>query len=66
MMRYLLVTKRSFVVCGYCIFTLVSFQNLHLVGVAAMLQSPEKFKDARVGIIICGSNLTEEQMKTWL
>jgi threonine dehydratase len=36
------------------------------VGVAAILQNSQNFKDARVGIIICGSNLTEEQMKIWL
>lgn len=36
------------------------------VGVAAMLHSPESYKDALVGIIICGGNLTEEQMRSWL
>jgi len=36
------------------------------VGVAAMLESPQSFKGARVGIVICGGNLTEDQMKSWL
>jgi len=36
------------------------------VGLAAMLENPQSFKSARVGIIVCGGNLTEDQMKKWL
>lgn len=36
------------------------------VGVAAMLQKPQAFKGALVGIVVCGGNLTHEQMKDWL
>ncbi len=36
------------------------------VGVAAMLQMPQAFKGALVGIVICGGNLTEAQMQAWL
>jgi threonine dehydratase len=36
------------------------------VGVAAMLQKPQAFKGALVGIIVCGGNLTHEQMQEWL
>ncbi len=35
-------------------------------GIAAILQSPQTFKDARVGCVICGGNLTMEQMQAWL
>jgi threonine dehydratase len=36
------------------------------VGVAAILENPEKFKNANVATIICGGNLTDQQMKIWL
>lgn len=36
------------------------------VGVAALLRQPEGFRGRRVGTIICGSNLTAEQMGRWL
>lgn len=36
------------------------------VGVAAMLQMPQAFKGALVGIVVCGGNLTEAQMQAWL
>jgi threonine dehydratase len=36
------------------------------VGIAAILQMPQMFKGALVGVVVYGSNLTEEQMYTWL
>ncbi len=36
------------------------------VGVAALLEHPEKFKGQTVGTIICGSNLTDQQIAEWL
>jgi threonine dehydratase len=36
------------------------------VGVAAILEQPEKFRGSSVATIICGGNLTLEQMKLWL
>ncbi len=36
------------------------------VGIAAMLQTPQTFKGALVGVVVCGSNLTEEQIHAWL
>jgi threonine dehydratase len=36
------------------------------VGVAAILEQSEKFKNKSVATIICGGNLTLEQMKLWL
>ncbi len=36
------------------------------VGVAAILEQPEKFKNVSVATIICGGNLTDQQMKMWL
>jgi len=36
------------------------------VGVAALLEQPERFKGKVIGTIICGSNLTAEQMTAWL
>ena len=35
-------------------------------GIAAMLQAPQTFKGALVGVVVCGSNLTEEQIHAWL
>jgi len=35
-------------------------------GIAAMLQAPHMFKGALVGVVVCGSNVTEEQMRAWL
>ena len=36
------------------------------VGISAILENREIFADKRVATIICGSNLTEKQMKDWL
>ena len=36
------------------------------VGVAALLRDPLAFKGARVGLVLCGGNLTEAQMTAWL
>jgi threonine dehydratase len=36
------------------------------VGVSAILENREMFANKMVATIICGSNLTEEQVKTWL
>ncbi|WP_395662216.1 threonine/serine dehydratase [Aestuariivirga sp.] len=35
-------------------------------GVAAIYAHPDRFRGRRVATILCGSNLTEEQVKTWL
>lgn len=36
------------------------------VGIAAILEHQALFAGKRVGVIICGGNLTEEQIKNWL
>lgn len=36
------------------------------IGIAALLEHPEAFRDELVGTIVCGSNLTGEQMERWL
>ena len=36
------------------------------VGMAALLENPERFQGQRIATIICGSNLTPEQMHQWL
>jgi threonine dehydratase len=36
------------------------------VGIAAMLENKSQWKGKRVATIICGSNLTEHQIKEWL
>ncbi|HEY8312146.1 MAG TPA: threonine/serine dehydratase [Gemmatimonadaceae bacterium] len=36
------------------------------VGVAAILAHPDMFRDQLVGTIVCGGNLTIEQMREWL
>lgn len=36
------------------------------VGIAALLTHPERFRGAHVGTVVCGGNLTLEQMKRWL
>jgi len=36
------------------------------VGIAAILEQPEMFDQQCVGTVICGSNLTKEQMQAWL
>jgi threonine dehydratase len=36
------------------------------VGIAALLEHPEQFAGSRVATIICGGNLTPQQMRTWL
>lgn len=36
------------------------------VGVAAILEQPEMFNQQCIGTIICGGNLTVEQMQAWL
>ena len=35
-------------------------------GVAAVMEYPDLFRDGLVGTIICGGNLTAEQMREWL
>jgi threonine dehydratase len=35
-------------------------------GVAALLMYPERFRGRTVAIVLCGGNLTPEQMATWL
>ena len=35
-------------------------------GLAAILSRPEHFRNRRVATIICGGNLTQEQIATWL
>ncbi|MHB8646021.1 MAG: hypothetical protein ACYDAR_09570 [Thermomicrobiales bacterium] len=37
-----------------------------VVGVAAILEHPALFCDRFVGTIVCGGNLTVEQMHAWL
>jgi threonine dehydratase len=36
------------------------------VGVAAMIEQPERFRGRLVGTTVCGGNLTPEQMRAWL
>ncbi|HLG76926.1 MAG TPA: pyridoxal-phosphate dependent enzyme [Ktedonobacteraceae bacterium] len=36
------------------------------VGVAALLEQPDAFRGKTIGTIVCGSNLTTEQMREWL
>jgi threonine dehydratase len=36
------------------------------VGVAALLENPNRFLGRRVATILCGGNLTPEQMRDWL
>jgi threonine dehydratase len=36
------------------------------VGVAAVLEQPQLFRGRHVGTVICGSNLTPDQMQHWL
>ncbi|MBM3755411.1 MAG: pyridoxal-phosphate dependent enzyme [Acidobacteria bacterium] len=36
------------------------------VGIAAMIENPDRFKSHRTGTIICGGNLTPQQMRDWL
>jgi len=36
------------------------------VGIAAMIESPDRFKSHCTGTIICGGNLTPQQMSDWL
>lgn len=36
------------------------------VGVAAILEQPEKFRGRLVGTTVCGGNLTPQQMREWL
>jgi len=36
------------------------------VGIAAILESKEKFKDQAIATILCGGNMTETQMREWL
>ena len=37
-----------------------------VVGVAAIMESPDLFRGLLVGTIICGGNLTADQMREWL
>lgn len=36
------------------------------VGVAALLEHPERFRGVHVGTVVCGGNVTLEQMRAWL
>ncbi len=36
------------------------------VGVAALLEHPERFRGAHVGTVVCGGNLTPHQLRAWL
>ena len=36
------------------------------VGVAAVMERPDLFRGQLVGTIICGGNLTADQMREWL
>lgn len=36
------------------------------VGIAAILENPNYFKNQTVATILCGGNLTSEQIKLWL
>jgi threonine dehydratase len=36
------------------------------VGIAAMLENRDRFRDQLVGTIVCGGNLATEQMRAWL
>jgi threonine dehydratase len=36
------------------------------VGVAALLERPERYRGRLVGTILCGGNLTEAQVRDWL
>ena len=36
------------------------------VGVAALLERPAEFRGRTVGTIVCGGNLTVEQIRRWL
>jgi threonine dehydratase len=36
------------------------------VGVAALLENPERFKHQTVATVVCGSNLSTQQMSQWL
>ena len=36
------------------------------VGIAAVLEHAERFQGAHVGTVVCGGNLTLEQMRMWL
>ncbi len=35
-------------------------------GLAAILENRENFADQTVAVVLCGGNLTAEQMKLWL
>jgi threonine dehydratase len=36
------------------------------VGLAALLENPDRFTGKTIGTLVCGGNLTEEQVKQWL
>jgi threonine dehydratase len=36
------------------------------VGVAAVLAHPDRFRGQRVGTVLCGGNVTDAQLRTWL
>jgi threonine dehydratase len=36
------------------------------VGVAALLEQPDRFRGQLVATIVCGGNLTAQQMREWL
>jgi threonine dehydratase len=35
-------------------------------GLAAILKEPDRFADRIIAVVLCGGNLTPEQMKLWL
>jgi threonine dehydratase len=35
-------------------------------GVAAILENPERFRGSDVGMIVCGGNVADDQMRRWL
>jgi threonine dehydratase len=35
-------------------------------GLAAILENRERFADQSIAVVLCGGNLTPEQMKLWL
>jgi threonine dehydratase len=42
------------------------FEPSGVAGLAALMENREKFRGQTVGLIFCGGNLTQEQMRTWL
>jgi threonine dehydratase len=36
------------------------------VGIAAILDNKDRWRSKKVGTVICGSNLTPDQLKNWI